>query len=123
MRNVLHNKTSALQTLGRNLAALIAKRDRSARDIAGKVYISNKTVSSMAKAAHSVQIGKAEAVALELGVPLWQLMCPAIPESRIGDREIHELIEHFVRADDDDRAHILRMAYLAAQSSGGRHAA
>lgn len=114
MRKVLPDP---LQTLAVNTRYILDKMQRSARGVADKIGISNKTVSNMLNAAHSTQIGTADAVAEELGVPLWQLLCPHFPRGPIDESRLARLIEDYMTANPNDREQLERFAALAANAN------
>lgn len=101
MRNGIHKDTPQ-GTLARNLEAAFRSRSLSARGVASAIRkrqglrISNKTVSNMANGAGNPQLEGLMAVAKEIRIPLWQLLCPALDISHSDDDALRMMLEDYM---------------------------
>lgn len=100
MRSRIHKKNPQ-GTLSRNLEAAFKKRSLSARGVADAIRksqglkISNKTVSNMLNGEGNPQLEGLMAVAKQINIPLWQLLCPGIETSHVDEESIRSLLDDF----------------------------
>lgn len=94
--------------LARNLRAAFKARGLSARSVADAIGVSNKTVSNMLNGEGASQLDKLVAVAKEIKIPLWQLLCPSLEISQGTAEAMHELLESFVHLSQVGQAAVKR---------------
>ena len=125
MSSGIHSKDPK-SILGRALSAAFKKRGLSARSVAKSlnaagINISNKTVSQILNGKGNPQLDNLVAVAKQAHVPLWQLLCPAIEISRVGDDKFHEVIEGVAGLSETSLAQVrrtIRAEKLLAKEDG-----
>jgi hypothetical protein len=82
--------------------------------------ITEKTVNNAVKARHNAKIGTLNAIAETLGLPLWVLMIPDLPEEFLRDQDAQRLVrlvQGYLESDGEGRAHIENIAAAAAYRS------
>lgn len=67
---------NAVEIVAQNVRALMKENDFTQMDVAGRCGVSQKTVSNILNAAHSVQANNVARVAWALDVPAWSLYVP-----------------------------------------------
>lgn len=114
MRNGIHKETPQ-GTLARNLEAAFKARSLSARGVASAIRkrqglkISNKTVSNMLNGAGNPQLEGLMAVAKEIRIPLWQLLCPALDVSHSDDESLRIMLDDYMSLSELGRKRALRL--------------
>ncbi len=110
------------QVLARNLRSAFDKLEYSGRSAMRDIGGSNRTWSTILKGSTTTTFAKLLAVAKYVGIPLWQLLCPAFEPEMAGEEDLHELIENFMNSDPRTKTAILHMAEMGARSAAAQKA-
>lgn len=127
MRSGIHRK-DAQEILGESLTAIFEARGLSARGVERSLKakkhlkISNKTVSNLLNGAGNPILSNILAVAEEVKVPLWQLVCPGIEPSRHDEQAIRALLDDFMSLSPLSRERLALTIRDAAEAESHRRA-
>lgn len=103
------------QRLAKNLKALMAMQNLSARQVSEVAKVSNKTVSNMVNASFDPRLSLVEKVANVFGMTAWQLLAADLEARPKEDSaQAMKLLEHYTNAQDDGRKAIMHVAEMAA---------
>lgn len=103
------------------MSALGIGTDRELYNMVRKLYRQEgpkeKTVNNAVKARHDSKISTLNSIAEALGLPLWVLLIPEMPEELLKEPDAHRvvrLVQNFLASNGEGRTHIENIAAAAA---------
>lgn len=99
----------------KNIAMLMQRDGLTQMELAKRAGVSQKTISNMlnpGQGVNSPRLDNVTAVAQALGLELWQLLLPQIPDDAREIRALSTVVENYLFCSSEGRANISRVAEL-----------
>lgn len=112
------NLRTTRKVLSENLDALMLAKGWSAPVLERKSGVSDSTINNIRSGGFNGTVDTIQGIAAAFGLPPWALLVPGLGVNCNG-QELNQLLERYIKASDEGRIAILRLA-LSEATLGGR---
>jgi transcriptional regulator with XRE-family HTH domain len=106
----MSNNKPTRESLARNIRYLMKRAEWSESELARRSGVSQKSINNILNLVHSPKLETVDAIAEAFGLTGWHLIMPNLPDDLLTSRTLEGLVRSYVKASDDGRELINRVA-------------